>query len=75
MAREDVVSACSTTTATSLGATVRFDFHIGTSRSDSGRGAFTLGLVGDLGGVVDGTDFNSSGVAEGIYLTVGWAHF
>ncbi len=75
MAREDVVSLCGTTTATSLGATIRFDFHIGSSRSESGRGAFTLGLVGDLGGVVGGTDFTSSGPAEGIFLTVGWAHY
>ena len=52
VARGDVVVACTTTTATSVGGTVRFDFHIGSSRSDSGRGGFTIGLVGDLGAVV-----------------------
>ena len=78
VARGDVVTVCETTTATSVGATVRFDFHIGSSRSDSGRGGFTIGLVGDLGGVVavgGSESFESTGIAEGAYLTIGWAHY
>jgi hypothetical protein len=75
MVREDVVSVCTTTTATSFGGTLRADFHIGASRSEAGRSAFTVGLVGDLGATVGGTDFSTTGAAEGIYLTLGYAHY
>jgi hypothetical protein len=85
-AREDwdVVSCgCGDTTVAiqSVGGTVRFDFHPAFSRTASGRNAFTIGLVGDLGATVgasgfcDEGGFTGSGPSEAVYLTFGYTHY
>lgn len=79
---DDVVNLCGngSTTAEAIGGTVRFDFHLGVSRSATGRSAATIGLAADLGATVgsndgSGTTLGGPGLAWGLYLTVGWTRY
>jgi hypothetical protein len=82
-ARNDVLlGLCGSgnTTIQLLGATLRADFHLGTSRTTSGRSAFTLGLVTDLGVTVgsddgSGNSLGAPGPSWAFYFTLGWARF
>ncbi|HUB07476.1 MAG TPA: hypothetical protein VMB50_10755 [Myxococcales bacterium] len=82
-ARDDVVvSICGfgSTTIQSVGATLRADFHLGTSRTSTGRSALTIGLVTDLGATVgsddgSGNSLGAPGLSSAFYLTLGWARF
>ena len=68
-----------------FGGTLRTDFHLGVSRGASGRSAFTLGLALDVGATVagqftggdfvPGPQFSSPGIAGGLYVTLGYAHY
>ena len=61
--------------ASALGSTLRVDFHFPHARAAGGaRRAWTLGLAGDLGGVLD-RDGAERGVAWGLFLTFGYAWY
>jgi hypothetical protein len=62
----------STSTTTAVGATVRFDFHLSASRTPAGRGAFNVGLAGNLAASLGEFGTEPTG---GAYLTVGYAHY
>jgi hypothetical protein len=59
-------------TTTSVGGTLRLDFHPGASRTPTGRNAFTIGVVGDLGAAVGTLEAEPVGA---LYLTLGYAHY
>jgi hypothetical protein len=73
--REDVAIACNVTNTEAVGGLIRFDFHFSPSRNPNGRSALTLGVVGDVGATVGGSEFNGSDVAYGLNLMFGWAHY
>ncbi|MHB8418860.1 MAG: hypothetical protein ACYDCL_12340 [Myxococcales bacterium] len=81
--REDVAANFCTsgsTTAQAVGATARLEFHFGVRRGETGRSAFALGVAGDLGATIgsdngSGASLGGPGLAYGLYLTTGWAHF
>jgi len=61
--------------ASAVGGTLRVDFHFPHRRAANGaRHAWTLGLAGDLGGVVK-RDGAEGGVAWGAFLTFGYAWY
>jgi hypothetical protein len=61
--------------ASTVGGTLRVDFHFPHRRAPSGaRRAWTLGLAADLAGVVE-RDGAGGGVAWGLFLTFGYAWY
>ncbi len=61
--------------ASAVGGTLRVDFHFPHQRSASNaRRAWTLGLAGDLGGVVK-RDGAEGGVAWGVFLMFGYGWY
>jgi hypothetical protein len=71
-----------TVSMTSIGGTARLDLHPGASRSANGRGAVTVGLIGDVGATVGANGFCNGamtyaggGPAWAFYLAFGYARY